>query len=327
MLASVAHAEEPKTYSADGWQAACDATTCRASHASRFGNEALIVGRWKGTDGLAFGLATPRSIADGDRPLDLRIDDHLSLTLAPGRDYAALENVQSFWLTNGSIAAKVAPPIAAAKALRLSYLDMVGAPHDADFGLDGFDRLAAFMAAALGDPEGPVKGVAPPKSVAPAPSTSRIDLIRQMGVPERLMSRHLRAAASCDDPNAPRLKAVQPIIGALSKVAILYAIPCIAAPGATAYRIWIIETGEIGGITPQFFALYDPKFGWKGSDLLYNVAYDETTGHLTSTLPRQGSACGHQASWIWKDYAFALQSFELTPACPGAPSPKIFPAK
>lgn len=332
IVSSAAWAEEPKTYSADGWQAACDATTCRASHASRSGNEALLVGRWKGTDGLAFGLATPRAIADRDRPIDLRIDDKVSLTLAPGRDYAALEHVESFWITNGGIAARIATSVASAtttstKSLRLSYLDMVGAPHDADIALDGLDKLAAFMATALGEPEGPLKGVAPPKSVTPAPAMSRIDLIRQMGVPDRLMARHLRAAASCDDPNAPRLKAVKPIIGALSKVAILYAIPCIAAPDSVAYRIWIIETGEIGGITPQYFALYAPKFGWKGSDLLYNVAYDEASAQLTSTMPRQGSTCGHQAAWIWKDYAFALQSLELTAGCPGARTSKIYPAK
>lgn len=327
ILSSAVLAEEPKTYSADGWLAQCDATTCRASHASNSGNEALLVGRWKGTDGIAFGLATPRTIADRDRPIDLRIDDKTSLTLAPGGDYTALEHVQSFWIINGAIAAKIAAPIASAKTLRLSYLDMVGAPHDADFDLTGLDKLTAFMATTLGEAEGPLKGVAPPKSVTPASTASRIDLIRQMGVPDRLMSRHLRSAMSCDDPNAPRLKAVKPIIGALSKVAILYAIPCVAAPDATAYRIWIIETGEIGGITPQYFALYDPKFGWKGSDLLYNVAYDEASGLLTSTMPRQGSACGHQAAWAWKDYAFALQSFELTAGCPGARSPKIYPAK
>jgi hypothetical protein len=332
IVSSAVWAEQPKTYSADGWQAACDATTCRASRASNSGNEALLVGRWKGTDGLAFGLATPRTIADRDRPMDLRIDDKVALTLAPSRDYVALEHVESFWITNGGIAAKIAmssasAPVASTKSLRLSYLDMVGAPHDADVALDGLDKLAAFMATTLGEPEGTLKGVAPPKSVAAAPATSRIDLIRQMGVPDRLMARHLRAAASCDDPNAPRLKAVKPMIGALSKVAILYAIPCIATPDSVAYRIWIIETGEIGGITPQYFAIYDPKFGWKGSDLLYNVGYDEAFAQLTSTMPRQGSACGHQAAWVWKDYAFALQSFELTAACPGARASKIYPAK
>ncbi len=320
-------AQEPVSYDADGRHAQCDGTACRASLASASGNEALIIGRWKDEPGMAVGLATPRTIVDRERPVDLRIDATSGMTLAPARDYAPREHAETVWIINPGIAAELARHMVTAKLLRISYLDMVGAPHDADFNLEALSKVLAFTRTALDQPETATQGIGPPKSVAAAPPATRIDLIQRMGVPERLMARHLRAALACEDPASPRLKAAKPLIGAVSKVAILYAIPCIVTPAATAYRIWIIETGEIGGITPQYFALYDPKFGWKGSDLLYNVSYDEASGTLTSSAPREASACGHRASWHWKDYAFALQSFELTADCPGSRTPKIYPTK
>jgi len=322
-----AAAADAETYAADGWSARCDAnaTVCKASHASESHEEALLVSRWTDATGVSIGLATPRGIADRERPIDVRIDDKEIMTLRPGHDYGPLERVDSFWLTDTHAANAVLQAMSKGKHLRISYLDMVGAPHDADFALDALAKVLAFMDQQQHRPNSQHEGAAPPHTVAAAPDMSRIDLIIRMGIPERLLIRHAHAS-DCEDPGSPKLKAVAPIIGQLSKVAILYAIPCLMSGSEISYRLWIIETGEIGGITPLYFALYDPTFGWKGSDLLYNVTFDATADRLTSSLKTsQTGSCGHRASWHWKSYAFAMDDFQLSPDCAAGHPARIYP--
>jgi hypothetical protein len=318
-------ADDAASFAADGWIARCDTTACKASLASESHQEALLLGRWAGSSGISIGIATPRNIADRDRLVDVRVDDKALLTLHPEHDYRPLERVESFWLTDAQAANTVLHAMSKGKHLRISYLDMIGAPHDADFALDALAKAVAFMDQQQRRPAGAHEGVAPPQSVAAAPDMSRIDLIIRMGIPERLMIRHAHAS-DCEDPNSPRLKTIAPVIGSLSRVAILYAIPCLMSGAEISYRLWVIETGEIGGITALYFALYDPTFGWRGSDLLYNVAFDATSAKLTSSLrTSQTGGCGHRASWHWKGYAFALDDFQLSPDCAAKHTAKIYP--
>jgi hypothetical protein len=321
---SPAAAADAETYAADGWIARCDATACKASLASDTREEALLLARWTDATGISIGLATPHGIADRERPIDVRIDDKTVLALHPGHDYAPLERVESFWVTDTRVAGTVMQAIGKGKRLRISYLDIVGAPHDADFALDAVAKVLAFMDQQQHRPNTQHEGVAPPHSVPAAPDMSRIDLIVRMGIPQRLLVRHARAS-DCEDPNSPKLKAIAPIIGPLSKVAILYAIPCLMSGSDVSYRLWVIETGEIGGITPLYFALYDPTFGWKGSDLLYNVSFDAGTARLSSIIKTSAGNCGHHASWHWKGYAFAMDEFQLAPDCATPHPAKIYP--
>ncbi len=322
VVAAPAWAADPTTYSADGWLAQCDGRVCKASLASESRTEALLLGRWPGSRGVSIGLVTPRGIADRERPIDLRMDANAAMTLRPGHDYAPLERVETFWVIDDHLASEIVQGALKARHLRLSYLDMIGAPHDADFDVSGLQKVLEFIGsqpAAM-----PTQGAAPPHDVAPAPDLSRIELIIRMGLPDRLLVRHARAS-DCEDPASPRLKSVLTLIGPLSKNAILYAIPCSASGADISYRLWVIETGEIGGITPLYFALYDPVFGWKGSDLLYNVSFEPNGSKLTSTLKGQSGTCGHSALWHWKGYAFALDSYQLPSVCPGARTIKIYP--
>jgi hypothetical protein len=321
--------EDALYYAANNWIARCEAGVCKASLASGIRDEALLIGRWSGPSdkpaaGIAIGIATPHAIADRERPIDVRIDDKSVLTLVPGRDYAPLERVEAFWLTDRTAANTVVEAVLKGKRLRISYLDMVGAPHDADFNVEALTSVIAFMDDAQHIAAGSTTGVAPPQSVPHAPEMSRIDLIIRMGLPARLLARHARSS-DCEDATSPKLKSVTPLIGALSKVAILYAIPCTASGSDITYRLWVIETGEIGGITPLYFALYDQAFGWKGSDLLFNVAFDAATTRLISTeKTTRASGCGHRAVWHWKNYAFQLDEFKLLPECAGGHA-KIYP--
>lgn len=301
-----------------GWNGACDpaAGLCRASLASASGLQALLIGRLPGSDGIALGVIMPGAIADRERPISVRVDGKRLFDLDPRTGYAPFERPDAFWLTDQKTAATLLASLLKAKTLRLEYIDVAGAPHDADFTLDGLDKLLAWTDERLGKKGAKREAVAPP-GLAPAPVVTKAELIVRQGVPPRLIERHM-AASDCEAPNSPLLKAVKPVIGPLSKTAMLYGIPCAASAGNVSYRIWVVESGEIGGITPLYFASFDPAFGWKGSDLVFNIAFDSKEARLTSTFRGRGGAdCGSRGQWRWKDFAFAMEEFRSNADCGG----------
>jgi hypothetical protein len=181
-------AAEQATFARDGWIASCVAGACRASLASDSHAEALLIGRFAGSDGISIGLATPHGIADRDRSIDVRVDDKSIITLRPGHDYGALERVESFWLVDTGVANSLFQAMLKAKRLRLSYLDMVGAPHDADFSLDAFEGLLDFIRHQQNPPQALATGVAPPAAV-----------------PENDHSRHRPIVGECNPLRDPLL--------------------------------------------------------------------------------------------------------------------------
>lgn len=309
-----------------GWAVRCDAPLCRASKPSASGLQALMVGRFETGDGLAVGLSSPGAVVDRDRPMTLRIDGRRIADLAPKSGHLPLERVETFWITDVAVARTVVDALATARTVRFEYIDVTGAPHDADIDVAGFAEVLAWSDRELGRTTAKPTGVAP-RGLDPAPNPGRAALVVRMGVPPRLLAKHV-AASDCEAPNSPLLRAFKPVIGVLSSTAILYSIPCTASQGNVSYRLWVVESGEIGGITAQYFALFDPTYGWKGSDLLHNVAYDEGSGRLTATH-RAGGGCGGRGLWRWKNWAFAMEEYRMAADCvegsdPGG-WPKIWP--
>lgn len=319
LAATPAAAEEGRI---KGWAASCDAPTCRASLASQTGLQALLIGRFETGDGIALGLATPGAIADRDRPMTLRIDGRKIADLQPKSGYAPLERVETFWLTDPKLADTVIAGLKGAKTLRIEYIDVTGAPHDADFDVSAFPDLVAWTDAHLGRSTAKPIGVAP-RGLAAAPDPGRAALVIRQGLPSRLIIKHM-AASACEAPDSPLLRAFKPVIAPLSSTAILYAVPCTASSGNVSYRLWVVESGEIGGITPLYFASLDPVLGWKGSDLLYNVTYDATEKRLTSTQ-RAGAGCGSRGVWRWKDWTFAMEESRLATDCVEGRDPATWP--
>lgn len=305
-----------------GWAGRCDAPTCRASRPSTSGLQALILGRFETGDGIAVGLSTPGAIVDRDRPMTLRIDGKRIADLAPRSGFLPLERVEAFWITDAALAQTVIAALPTAKSVRFEYIDVTGAPHDADIDVAGFADVLAWTDRQLGRTTVKPIGVAP-RGLDAAPNPGRADLVIRMGVPPRLTAKHM-AASDCEAPNSPLLRAFKPVIGVLSSTAILYSIPCTASAGNISYRLWVVESGEIGGITAQYFALLDPVYGWKGSDLLHNVAYDDKTARLTATY-RAGGGCGSRGTWRWKNWAFAMEEFRLAETCAEGRDPADWP--
>ncbi len=305
-----------------GWAVRCDAPTCRASKPSSSGFQALMLGRFETGEGIAVGIATPGAIADRDRPMTLRVDGKRIADLEPKKGMQPLERVEAFWITDPAVARAVVTALAGAKSVRIEYLDVTGAPFDADFDVSGFAEVVAWTDRELGRTTAKPVGVAP-RGLEPAPDPGRAALVIRMGTPPRLIAKHM-TASSCETPDSPLLRTFKPVIGVLSSTAILYAIPCTATTGNVSYRLWVVESGEIGGITPQYFALFDPVYGWKGSDLLQNVAYDDKTTTLTATL-RTGVGCGGRGVWRWKNWAFAMEEYRLATDCAEGRDPAAWP--
>ena len=314
-----AHAAEAAV---KGWNLRCDAPTCRASKPSASGLQALLIGRFETGDGLAVGLAAPGAIVDRDRPMTLRIDGRRIADIAPKSGFQPLERVDAFWITDVGLARTVVEALPSAKSLRFEYIDVTGAPHDADIDVAGFADMLAATDQALDRKTVKAVGVAP-RGLDAAPAPGRGELVVRMGVPPRLAAKHA-AASDCEAANSPLLRAFKPVIGVLSSTAILYSIPCTASQGNVSYRLWVVESGEIGGITAQYFALFDPTYGWKGSDLLHNVVYDEKTTRLTATF-RAGGGCGGRGSWKWKSWAFAMEEYRMAADCVEGSDPTGWP--
>lgn len=312
-----ARAAEP----APGWTGTCAAEACLYRRAAAEGTATLLLARragGDGRDGLAIGFAFSGANADRTRPAALSLDGQPLATLRPERDVRPIAEATEVWLVGPAILAAVAQQLAKGGMLRLSYLDVLGGPHDATFDLGGSGDIVATMA--VGD-------VAKPVTVAPVPRSDlvlpdRLSEIRRLGVPERLAGLHGRMT-TCEALDSPALADRAPVVAELSPTAVLYALPCAAGRDALLSKLWVIEFGEIGGIAPQSFALFQPTLGWYGADLLPNVAWD--AGRLTARAIT-ADGCAWTATWRWHGTRFGLDAFSLA-ACGRRPAARVYPAK
>lgn len=320
-LASPLAAETVETRIA-GWNAVCEAPVCRASLASASGEQALLIGRFEIGDGVAVGLATPGAVADRDRPMTVRLDGRRIGDAEPKSGYRPFEKPETFWITDPRLAETILAARGTAKTLRIEYIDVIGAPHDADFDLTDLSKVIAWTGERLGRPADKIAGAAP-KGLLAAPEIGRSELVAKLGIPPRLAKKHM-TVSECEAPDSPLLRAFKPVIGVLSSTATLYAIPCTASAGNVSFRLWVLENGEIGGLTPQYFATFDPAYGWRGSDLLHNVAYDEKTQRLTSTF-RAGGGCGARGVWHWKKWTFEMLETRVASTCVEGKDPADWP--
>ncbi len=133
-------------------------------------------------------------------------------------------------------------------------------------------------------------------------------------LPDILLETHYRTS-ECEDMET--IKGPEPIIAVLSDVARLYALPCTSSShDDVTYRVYLFETGEIGGIRPLLFSLYTPKLGWVGTDILRGVKLDAATGKITHrTLSRWGGACGTFGQWKWNDFTLKMLEFRIRKSC------------
>ena len=162
--------------------------------------------------------------------------------------------------------------------------------------------LLALAAPASGaTPEDHPADSPPPADAAPAPPSTEPEppvSAALAAVPPPVLDLHA-AIAFCEDPAGGLAERHPPVTAELSAAALLVAIPCTGDAAEATFRLYVLETGEIGGIHPLLFALPAASVGWAGTDLLRDVAVG-ADGLLTGTLRDPDQArCVSRGAWRW----------------------------
>ena len=294
-----------------------------ARHFLRIGRIAKKTAKW------TISISTVAVLADRDRPVEIRIDDNPPITLRPETGYAPFGAINDFFVVRRGPLKKLFKQIQDGRSLRFTFLDVSGGSHDIDFSLSGVSAALLWIDERQSRLNSP-RVAAAPHHLQPAPRVDKGTAVARIGVPPHLLARH-RAMSDCEDPNSEHMSNLKPVIGPVSGTAMLYAIPCSAGAYNVAYRLYIIESGEIGGIENLFFAGYTKEHGWSGTDLLFNVTFDPATKQLSSFYKGRGLGdCGNTGTWVWKRFAFAMTAFKSWSKCNGRRPenwPLVFPAK
>ena len=269
-------------------------------------------------DALALELAVGGPRPDDIRAMQWEVDGNLVHVLRPG-EFALHGDTRRFFVTDAPAGRKLLGALRGGARLRISYLDAVAEAHDAVFSLGGLTAGLEALSGQMGLPAAP-KIAAPALAEVAAPSRS--EAVAALGIPYAVLERHARSS-DCEATDSVSFRNVGVPIAALGQTAVLYAIPCTVSGNTVTYRLYMRDTGEIGGIETLHFALHDPRFGWTGTDLLSNVRFDDAAGLLAAEYLGPGDrVCGYRANWSWQDHAFRMERFEGPNDCRDASRPE-----
>lgn len=316
---------------ADGWEIDCPSADPAAACIARRAAEAPSTGDATAAGGAAGGFALRLERAPGGvalafeapfpRPDDRRamqwdVDGQASLVLPPDA-FAPHGDIARLHVIDAGLGARLLAALAAGRSLRISYLDALGEAHEVTFDLAGSAEALARVR-----PDAASPAVVPPRDAARLQPPSRDEAVASLGLPYALVDRHWRTS-DCEALDSPGLARAEILIAVLSPVATLYALPYTAGSGAGGtWRLYVRDSGEIGGIESLVFAVHDPRFGWIGTDLLPQPAFDRTTGELSVRyVGRSDRHCGYRATWRWQEHAFALKELASPRDCRDAEAP------
>lgn len=270
-------------------------------------------------------ISTLGVLADRDRPVSLSIDNGVDITLQPVSDYAPFVNPSDYYIVSPSALGRLMLQVLRGHTLRFSFIDLAGAAHTDRFRLDG-------LADALNEidrQQGRIAGdrrAGPPVGLPEAPDVDVGAHLAAAGVPPRLLDLHIGSTA-CAAPDAADIVDAPPLIAPLSETATLYAIPCFRNASGVAFRLYQIESGEIGGMTPLVFAGFSDRLGWYGVDILFDVAFD-AANHRLEGKGADDHGCAFRAGWTFTDTAFRLDRLSAATSCGASPAgwKDVYPA-
>lgn len=257
------------------------------------------------------------STVDLSQPVGLRVDGGPTRTAQPGRDFRLDVTGRNITLADPDLAARLLPDLIAGGRLDLFVATPDGGTMRLPFSLSGLSASLLWIddqQDRVGEPR-----VAQVPAGDDSAGTSRPPVeggVGLAGLPEMVLARH--SVSDCEPATGDFLDLIPPISARLSQTATVHAIPCTRGAYNVTYRLYLVETGEIGGIRPLYFADYSERFGWTGTDILFNVDIDPATGILSSFAKGRGLGdCGSAGTWLWQDYAFALVQFVHQEDCNG----------
>lgn len=268
-------------------------------------------------------LSTPAVLVDRARPVSLSIDNGVDISLRPGSDYDAFVRPSDLYVISQSALDRLMLQIQSGHDLRFAYIDVTGAPHTDRFPLDGLAPALAEIDTQqkhiIGD-----RRAGPPVGLPPAPDVDAATAIASTGVPPRLADWHL-ALGDCEAPDSPALTGKLPLIASLSDTSTLYALPCYVSAAGTAYRLYEIERGEIGGQHRLLFASFSDRLRWMGTETLFDVNYDAKARRLTGR-PLDETGCALDGAWTWDAFAFRLDRLDRPAGCSARNAKTLYPA-
>ncbi len=309
------------------------------------GNICVLVNRGAGADGEDVVLALRRrpeadapwqlSVTplepgiDLTHPFAMNVDGGPKLTFNPGYDYLAFGSADNLFLVNAGLGERLLSEMAGGAEAKVFYEPDGGGSASASFALSGLAAGLAWIDREQARDDAN-RRIAPPDDLAPHESMANLETPidggkGQRGLPNNVLAQHY-GVHGCEDLDSPLMAKTQALTARLSDSAVLYAVPCTATGGRVASRLYVVETGEIGGIETLAFARYSATWGWTGTDTLIDVRLDGAAGEIRSaTAARDVDGCGHAARWRWRDIAFALVEYRYRETCSGSDDPKRWP--
>jgi hypothetical protein len=260
-----------------------------------------------------------------NRALSFSFDDGSTVTLMPRDDLRPYRAPERFYVIDPAALTVLLPAMLQGERVRIDYVDLAAEPRSYGLSLLGLAAAMLWMEEQLGV-LGTPRRAAPPQDLPEAEPLPVREGAERAGVPPPVVATHL-AQTGCEDPGTELMRQFEPVIEQLSQTAILYAIPCIAGAYNVAYRLYVRETGEIGGVRTLYFATYDDAHHWSGTDLLYNIEADGS--RLSAFYKGRGVGdCGTAGEWTWVDTGYRLDRFAAQDECRGVPPerwPVVFP--
>ena len=317
-------AAEDKVLRGD-WTLACDGADCAISTRTPQEDTAFVARRAIPGSGLTFGFRLVSVTPDPDIALVLRVDSGPKLSFYPGRDMGLYGPMSDIFLIDPGLTRRILSAMRSGATLRV-YAAQAGNTLSRDFSLKGFDEALARMAElqrrdpddlAVEEPDAERRDgdARPPVDAGTGPR----------GLPASVVDRHYRES-QCEDLESGNIASRPPLTARLSDFATLYALPCTKSSAGITWRLYVAETGEIGGVSTVHFARFDPRFGWTGSDYLWNLELDAAAGTIATTRHGRGEAdCGYFARWSWRETAFALLEVRQRVQCNGGDDPSGWP--
>ncbi|WP_414833800.1 DUF1176 domain-containing protein [Afifella sp. YEN Y35] len=264
---------------------------------------------------IRFDFSDP--LPDPNRPLTLLIDGDKTVLQARSDWSFTGEAGRSFVRGNDRLRAALIGALEDGTQLIVEYIDVTGEPRRQLFSLSGLSASLLWAEEQMGIVGEERLASAPDQDAVDAQTATDIETlsIEASAIPAVVLERHQQSSA-CEALDSELMRDIPPLISRVSDTAIVYAIPCVVAAYNVTYRIYLRETGEIGGLQTLYFPQWSEAYGWSGTDLLFNV---ELKGdHLSATtLGRGVGDCGTQADFTFLDYAFRLDRYAAEEECRG----------
>ena len=313
------------TISEGSWSADCGADGCAMRTRNAEGDLLFIVGLRNG-EALSAGVRLAAPVADFSEPLTLEPAGSGYITFLPQDDYALFGPAADIYFVEADKTGRLIARLKTASGVMLAFVNAdrsAGQSSERRFPLSGFATVLDAVTRELGLNDRDLRFARPvgldaaqmptaahhagigPLASGPAPE----------GIPQIVFDMHLRVS-DCEMLVDGALGNTRPQAARMSETAIVYAIPCIANRSGSTWRLYEMETGEIGGVRPLTLARYSPKFGWVGMDEPANVALDEGARSLTARREgRDTDGCGYAGTWVYDQFDFRMERFSAAARC------------